>query len=147
MPKVYLDTCSVQRPLDTLNQTRLRLEAEAILGILAQIQADRVELISSTVLELEVARNPLAVRRGHGQQVLGQATTIVKVNTALEERAADFAQQGVKAMDALHLACAEAAGVDYFCTCDHNLLRKAKKIPLLHMRVMIPLELAEVLET
>ncbi len=50
-------------------------------------------------------------------------------------------------MDALYLACAEAADVDYFCTCDDNLLRKAKQIALLRMRIVTPLELAKVLET
>jgi len=49
-------------------------------------------------------------------------------------------------MDALHLACAEAADVDYFCTCDDNLLRKAKRIASLRTRIVTPLELAEVLE-
>lgn len=147
MPKVYLDTCSIQRPLDTLNQIRLRLEAEAILGILAEVQAGRIVLISSTVLELEVAQNPLALRRGHGRQVLKQATAIVKVDSTLEERAASFEQRGIRSMDALHLACAEAADVDYFCTCDDNLLRKAKQIALLRMRIVTPLELAKVLET
>jgi hypothetical protein len=35
MIKVYLDLCAIQRPLDTLNQVRIVLEAEAVLGILA----------------------------------------------------------------------------------------------------------------
>jgi predicted nucleic acid-binding protein len=147
MSKVYLDTCSIQRPLDTLSQIRLRLEAEAILGILAQVQTGRVVLISSTVLELEVAQNPLALRRGHGRQILRQAAAIVKVDASIEERAAEFKRRGIKSMDALHLACAEAAGVDYFCTCDDNLLRKAKRIALSRIRSVNPLELAEVLET
>ena len=55
---VYLDTCSIQRPLDKLDQTRLRLEAEAMLGVFAVVQTGKVALISSTVLELEVLQNP-----------------------------------------------------------------------------------------
>jgi predicted nucleic acid-binding protein len=29
---------------------------------------------------------------------------------------------------ALHLACAEAAGADYFCTCDDRFLKKAQTL-------------------
>ena len=81
--KLYLDTCSIQRPLDTLNQTRLRLEAEAILGILEQVDAGVVELVSSTVLELEIARNSLAMRREHGEQVLRRAKAIPDLRTVV----------------------------------------------------------------
>lgn len=84
MTKIYLDTCSIQRPLDTLSKTRLRLEAEAILGVLAQVKASNIELISSAVLELETRRNPLAIRREHGEQILAQATSIVLVNEQIE---------------------------------------------------------------
>ena len=118
MTKLYLDTCSIQRPLDTLSQTRLRLEAEAILGVLAQVRAGYVELISSTMLELETQRNLLAIRREHGEQILGQAMSIVIVDEPIEQRSRHFVQMGIKSIDALHLAAAEAAGADYFCTCD-----------------------------
>jgi hypothetical protein len=59
MTKIYLDTCSIQRPLDTLSQTRLRLEVEAKLGVLAQVKVGNVELISSTDLHsYQVGRTP-----------------------------------------------------------------------------------------
>ena len=146
MTKIYLDTCSVQRPLDTLSQTRLRLEAEAILGVLAQVKAGNVELVSSTVLELETQRNPLVIRREHGEQILAQATTIVIVNEQIEQRSRHFVQIGIKIMDALHLAAAEAAGADYFCTCDDRFLRRAKTVIGLQTSVVSPLELIEVIE-
>lgn len=144
--KLYLDTCSIQRPLDTLNQTRLRLEAEAILGILEQVDSGMVQLVSSTVLELEIARNSLDVRREHGQQVLGRATITLEVDEAAEKRAGEFAQRGLAAMDSLHLAVAESAKVDYFCTCDDKFLRRARTIPNLSTVILSPLELIEVLE-
>lgn len=146
MTKIYLDTCSIQRPLDTLSQTRLRLEAEAILGVLTQMKAGNVELISSTVLELETQRNPLAIRREHGEQILAQATSIVIVNEQIEQSSLQFMQIGIKIMDALHLAAAEAAGADYFCTCDDHFLRKAKAVAGLQTSVVSPLELIEVIE-
>ena len=33
--RIYLDTCSLQRPLDDRHQVRIALEAEAVLAILA----------------------------------------------------------------------------------------------------------------
>jgi predicted nucleic acid-binding protein len=49
-------------------------------------------------------------------------------------------------LDALHLASAEAAQVDYFCTCDDRLLKKAKTVHDLKTVVVSPIELAEELE-
>ena len=145
MTTVYLDTCSIQRPLDSLDHTRLRLEAEAMLGIMAQIQARRIDLISSTVLEMETLNNPHLVRREHGLQILGQARIIVVITADIEERASLFTNQGVRPMDALHLACAEAARTNYFCTCDDQVLRKARGIAFSEMQVVSPIELAGVI--
>ena len=63
--RIYLDTCSIQRPLDTQTQTRIRLEAEAIIGVLAECEAGRLELVSSEALDLEMSQNPLVLRREH----------------------------------------------------------------------------------
>lgn len=144
--KLYLDTCSIQRPLDTQNQTRIRLEAEAVLAVLAKVQIGEIDLVSSTVLEMEILRNPLPIRREQGEQVISQAAEIVVVDQQIEERATFISKFGVKAMDALHLACAEAGEVDYFCTCDDRFLRGAKTVDNLKIEVVSPLELMEVIE-
>lgn len=54
-----------------------------------------------------------------------------------------FSQLGVKMLDALHLAAAEVAGADYFCTCDDRFLRRAKTLPNLKMMIVAPLQLIE----
>lgn len=41
--KIYFDNCALQRPLDDKSQTRIRLEAEAILSILEQCKAGNAE--------------------------------------------------------------------------------------------------------
>jgi len=114
--------------------------------VLAQVKTGNVELISSTVLELETQRNPLPIRREHGEQILGQATRIVIVDEQIEQRSRHFVQMGIKIMDAFHLASAEAAGADYFCTCDDRFLRRAKTIAGLQTSVVSPLELIEAIE-
>ena len=35
---VYLDMCSIQRPLDAKTQSRIAVEAETILGVLALVR-------------------------------------------------------------------------------------------------------------
>jgi hypothetical protein len=61
--KVYLDTCSLQRPLDNRTQIRIALEAEAILGILSLYEAGKIDLISSEVLLFEVEQTANKIRQ------------------------------------------------------------------------------------
>lgn len=56
--KIYLDTCSLQRPLDSRNQVRIIVEAEAILGILSLFESGRIDLVSSEILLFEIVPKP-----------------------------------------------------------------------------------------
>ena len=56
--KIYLDNCSLQRPLDSKTQTRIVLEAEAVLGILTLLESGKVALVSSEALRFEIDHNP-----------------------------------------------------------------------------------------
>lgn len=60
--RVYLDACSLQRPLDDRSQPRVNLEAEAVLTLLRLVEDGQLELVSSEVLEFEVDRTPDAQR-------------------------------------------------------------------------------------
>ena len=144
--KIYLDTCSLQRPLDSKTQIRINLEAEAILGVIGLCENGEIELLSSDVLHYEISRNPNVMRREFGLEVLSKADTFVPLNESVEQRAKTFGQVGIKPLDALHLASAEEAEADYFCTCDDKFLRKAKAISDLKVKAVSPLELIEVLE-
>ena len=144
--KVYLDTCSIQRPLDSKTQIRIILEAEAILGIIGLCEAGQIELVSSEALLFEARRNPHPIRRDFGLEVLRKAASFVALNEQIERRAKEFDKIGIKALDALHLASAEAAGVEYFCTCDDKLLSRAKSVADLKTKVVSPVELIEVVE-
>ncbi len=144
--KVYLDLCAIQRPLDTPNQIRILLEAEAVLGILSLCESGLIELISSEALVYENERNPLPIRRGYGEAVLARAKIMVNLTAKAKERAYQFLQEGVKPLDALHLALAEAGEADYFCTCDDRLRRQAKHIKDLVTRVVSPIELIQEIE-
>lgn len=144
--KVYLDTCSLQRPLDSKNQIRIALEAEAILGVLSLCESGEIELVSSEVVLFEVERTPNIARREYAFEVLSKAKTFVVLNDEIESRAREFGISGIKPLDALHLASAEEAQSDYFCTCDDRLLGRLKNIKGLKTKVVSTLELIEEIE-
>lgn len=145
--KVYLDSCTIQRPLDTFTVLRNKLEAEAVLGIIDYCDAGNLTLVSSEALVYEMEQNALAVRREHAGAMLTKAAVFVRVDDAVEERAAVLVSRGIKPMDAVHVALAEAAGVDCFCSCDDRLMRKLRRIGAVHVKLASPLELVEELES
>ena len=144
--KIYLDSCSLQRPLDSKTQIRIILEAEAVLGILTLLELGEIELISSEILLFEMGRNPNRIRRDYALEVLSKAKTFVMLNEQVEERARELERLGIKPLDALHLASAEAARADYFCTCDDKLFRRARRISDLKTRIVSPIELVKEIE-
>jgi len=140
---VYLDMCAIQRPLDTKNQVRIAVDAEAVLGIIALCESGALELVSSDALVFELGRNPNPIRRQYAEEVLSLAKSFIDINESLERRADALSAMGVKPLDALHLAAAEEAQADYFCTCDDRLLKKAQSLKDLRTRVVTPVELIE----
>lgn len=139
--KVYLDMCSIQRPLDTKTHPRIAVEAEAILGVLTLCEAGQVELMTSETLMFELERNPHPVRQTYALDVLAKAIVSIQTDTQIEERARTLQTEGIKPVDALHLASAVEAKADYFCTCDDRFLKRAKTMDTGHTKVVSPLEL------
>jgi predicted nucleic acid-binding protein len=142
-PVIYLDNCAIQRPLDSKSQLRIALEAEAILGVLSLVEANKVNLVSSEVLLFEISRNSNQIRKEYALEVVSKASDFVTRNSRIEKRSREFVDLGIRVLDAVHLASAEEAHVDYFCTCDDVFLEKAKKIKGLKVKVVSPLELAK----
>jgi len=130
MMKLYLDSCSLQRPLDDQQQARVRLETEAILALLDKIENKEIILLNSEVLLYEINRIPNLQRRHHALEMLALSDTKIKLDTFIEQRANELQQYGIKPLDALHLATAEQANADYFCTCDDRFLKRAQTLKL-----------------
>jgi predicted nucleic acid-binding protein len=139
--KIYLDMCSIQRPLDTKTQPRIAVEAEAILGVLTLCEAGPVELMTSDTLVFELERNPHPVRKEYALKVLAKATVFILTDSQIEERARALQAEGIKPIDALLLASAVIAKAEYFCTCDERFLRRAKAVDTGQTKVVSPLEL------
>lgn len=125
---VYLDTSVYNRPFDDQTQPRIWLETMALSVILQLIEQNSLSLISSTVIEYENSRNPHPLRQEWVKKVTRLAQKVQPVNEVIRQRAARLEQEGVKAMDAFHLACAEAAGANYFVTADDRLIKRYQQL-------------------
>ena len=121
--KVYLDTNVYNRPFDDQTQPRIWLETLAFAVILQMTDAGSVTLVSSSVLAYENSRNPVPARRRWVERCLGGANVYQPVDEDIRTRAEQLEEAGVGPLDALHIACAEAAGSNIFLTCDDRLMR------------------------
>ena len=139
--RIYLDNCCLQRPLDNQTQPRIRVETEAVFAVLATIQAGDVSLCNSEARLYEVSRIPDGTRRAESLSMLTLASQHLLVTDAVEELAVSYEKQGIRAMDAVHLALASIAKVDYFCTCDDQLFRKASRLAGVDCQVITLLDL------
>jgi hypothetical protein len=144
--KIYLDMCSVQRPLDDKTELRVLVEAQTILGVLALCESGKADLIASDALVFEADANPDAIRRDFAAQTMAKATQFVKTDDQVRACAQTFIDDGVKPLDALHLASAIAAQADFLCTCDDRFLKKARLLDTAPTQVVSPFELVKELQ-
>jgi len=92
------------------------------------------------VLDWEIEQTPDPERKRRVQLLASHAHDLVLVGPAEIERAQELEVWGIKAFDALHLACAESGGAKVFLTTDDKLLRKsARQASQLRIRVANPL--------
>lgn len=141
--RIYLDTCSINRPLDDKSQARIALEAEAILALLSACDTGTHTFVSSDIVVFEVERNPHPQRKALTSEMLARAKERIAVTESIRQRATVLAHAGIQPLDALHLASAEEAQVDYFCTCDDRFYNRARSRNDIRVRVVTPLELAQ----
>ena len=144
--KIYLDLCAIQRPLDTPDHVRIVLESEAVLGIIAFCDKGQIELLSSEALLYEGEQSSLPTRKEHTLAILEKAKSIINVAKKETLRAEKIMSFGLKPLDALHLALAETGKADYFCTCDDKLLRNAKRVEDLMVKLINPVDLIQEIE-
>jgi predicted nucleic acid-binding protein len=128
---VYLDACCIGRLEDDPSQERIRLEADAIEHIFAAIAEGRLRWISGHALGAEIDLTPDPDRRRRARILLTRCHEWVPLTEPVKHRAQELQTMGFGAMDALHLASAEAARVDIFLTTDDRLLRLARRTPSL----------------
>jgi predicted nucleic acid-binding protein len=130
MIKVYLDTSAYNRPFDDQTQPKIFLESQAVVIILEMVETRMVDLVSSSVLEYENSRNPYALKQEAMNRYLQMAETRQIVDEAIRQRSEELGHNGIKAVDALHVACAETLRSNYFITCDKRLINRCAGLTL-----------------
>jgi predicted nucleic acid-binding protein len=124
MIKIYLDTSVYNRLFDDQSQPKIFLETQAVVLLFQMIEIKIVDLVTSTVLEYENSKNPFPVKQQSMARYLKMAVIRKSVDDAIKERAIQLERDGLKAIDALHVACAEATQAKYFITCDKRLINR-----------------------
>ena len=134
--RIYLDNCCYNRPFDDQTQLKIAIESAAKLAIQAQMRSGELEYVWSDELDVEVGDCKFLDRQEKILPWRDGATVHVAITSVIEDRAIELMQFGIKSADALHLACAESAGCDWFFTTDRGILKKVQNLGL--MRVANP---------
>ena len=141
MLRIFLDACCLNRPFDDQSQARIRLESEAVLLVLSQIEARDHDWVSSESLRHELRRIQDPLRREQLASLPGFAREEIKIDDAILRRAQGLERLRFDAYDALHLASAEVGRVTWFLTTDDRLLRRARRLGTrLHLAAVNPLD-------
>ncbi|MBN1993308.1 MAG: PIN domain-containing protein [Anaerolineae bacterium] len=126
--RIYLDTSVYNRPFDDQTQPRIWLETLAFSVILQMIENNIATLVTSAVVDYENSRNPHQLRRAWVNRVAAFAADRQLVNEEIRQRADTLEQDGLKPLDALHIACAETVKADYFVTCDDRFINRYRRL-------------------
>ena len=104
------------------------LEAEAKLCIQEHIREGTLELAWSYILDFENTANPFEERRTTISRWRQYATIDVEETATILQEANALVELGVKAKDALHIACAIVGECTYFLTTDDDILRRGRDV-------------------
>ena len=123
--KLYLDNSFLNRPFDDPAVSDNKIEADILFVILRAAKARKVTLINSALIEYENNKNTQQHRQNFVKRVLNFTAQFQSVTPVIRTRALCIEQEfSVDALDALHVASAEAAKADYFITCDHVIIKR-----------------------
>jgi len=139
--RIYLDACCLNRPFDDQRQDRIRLESEALVAVFGHIDAGEWQWVAADVLRYELRQCPDVRRRETLLDWVSRVDEWLCCGKEEAARARELQRLRFKAMDALHLACAEAMKADAFLSTDDALLSKALGLGRrLHVAVRNPVD-------
>ena len=142
--RIYFNTSALNRPFDDLSSTRVRLEAEAVVALLEAVEAGLVEWVGSDYLDFEIGQDPDSERVRRVGSLADLARRRIEVSEAVTDRARNLERAGLRGLDALHVASAEAGEADLLITTDDRMLRRSRRARLaLAVRVVTPVEAVE----
>ena len=125
--RIYFDCCCLNRPYDDLSNNKVRMECEAVLSIIDNCKTNDWSYFSSDVLLDEILETTDNDKREKVLLLYHAAAEHIGFTETIFSRAKELEQFNVKSFDALHIASAEAAGVDVLLTTDRKLVNAAKR--------------------
>ena len=125
--RIYLDNCCFNRPYDDQTQLKIFLETQAKLCIQNWVYEKKIELVWSFIMTFENSRNIFSGKKKAIAQWEKFALFFVEKSEEIRIMAKEIMETGVKAADAVHVACAISGNCDYFITVDKRLLKYQDK--------------------
>ncbi len=116
---IYFDTNVYSRPFDGQTQTDIQEEANAFLEVIAEVQAKRLALLGSDILDFEVNNILSEEKRAKVKDYLGICNKHIESSEEvliLGKRIQNDCY--IRARDALHIASAIIGQARYFLSCD-----------------------------
>lgn len=142
--RIYLDNCCFNRPFDDQSNIRVKLETDAKLYVQLMIRNGKIELAWSYILDFENEANPFFERKYTIEKWKHLSTSDIVENSVILLKANSFAKQGLKAKDALHIACAIEMDCEYFLTTDDLIQKKLRGTD--EIKVLNPIEFITIIE-
>jgi len=139
---VYVDANCFNRPFDDQKQARVQRETEAVFRLLERIERGLDQLTWSPALTFELSAHPEAEIRAQLLTWSNHAAVTALASESSRKRAEALVQHGWKALDAAHIAFAEAAGCEVLLTCDDRMRQRSQKLDIL-LRLLNPVEYVE----
>jgi len=141
--RTYLDICALKRPFDDQTQPRVRLEADAVLELLAA-PPEQLTFVHAAAHDLENAQNPLAWRAHRVADWLASVPPVDAKVDDLQHRIQELMTLGFRNFDAFHVASAEFANAEVFGTTDDRLLALGRRhAALIRVRLVDVVTLAQ----
>lgn len=122
--KLYLDNSFLNRPFDDPLAGMNRKDGEVLFDIIRLCKEGKLQLVHSVMIEVENDANEISARKSFVDSVMNLADTYQNLSDNIAQRAETIVHEyQLQPLDAVHLASAEAAQVDFFITCDYTVLK------------------------
>jgi len=141
---IYLDNCCFNRPFDNQSGIRVKLETDAKLYVQLMIKNRKIELVWSYILDFENSANPFPEKKFTIEKWKHLASVDVIESSNILSKAIDLTKSGLRAKDALHIACAIEMECEYFLTTDDLMQKKMKDT--FEIKVLNPTEFIKIIE-
>ena len=125
--KLNIDLCVFNRPFDYQGNERVALETSIFIYLLERIEKGYYQLFTSEALEYENEKNPDIERKIRINTYFKLSDQFIVYEDSDMERIEYLLKLGFYHLDALHIALAEKAGVNYLITCDDQMVKLFKK--------------------